>query len=60
MHVKLRGLASTLETELYKFYDKGNRAAGTRARALCQEVKDLMIDIRKDIQAVKTATKESK
>ena len=36
-----------------KFYDKGNKAAGKRARAYAQEMKKLLQDLRIDIQAKK-------
>ena len=36
-----------------KFYDKGNKAAGKRARAYAQEMKKLLQDLRIDIQKIK-------
>lgn len=36
-----------------KFYDKGNKAAGKRARAYAQEMKKLLQELRIDIQKIK-------
>lgn len=36
-----------------KFYGKGNKAAGKRARAYAQEMKKLLQDLRIDIQTIK-------
>lgn len=42
-----------LEEDLSKFYDKGNKAAGTRARKQLQDLKKLSQDIRVEIQDIK-------
>ena len=42
-----------LLTEGQKFYDKGNKSAGTRTRLLAQEIKNLCQDLRKDVSAKK-------
>ena len=39
--------------EAHKFFEKGNKAAGTRARLLCQELKQQLQDIRTAIQNTK-------
>ncbi len=44
---------SELEVEMEKFYDKGNKAAGTRARKQLQELKKLSQEIRLEIQDIK-------
>ena len=36
-----------------KFFEKGNRAAGTRLRKVMQEVKVLAQTVRKEVSAVK-------
>jgi len=36
-----------------KFYDKGNKAAGTRVRKAMQELKKKAQDVRVDIQEIK-------
>lgn len=52
-YAKLKGLVMAIEDDFSKFYDKGNKAAGTRARKAMQELKVLAQEIRKDIQAAK-------
>lgn len=36
-----------------KFFEKGNRAAGTRLRKTMQEVKELAQNVRKEVSAAK-------
>jgi hypothetical protein len=50
---EVKKLTSELETDLEKFYDKGNKAAGTRARKQLQELKKLSQEIRLEIQDMK-------
>lgn len=50
---QVRSLMSELEVELDKFYDKGNKAAGTRARKQLQDLKKLSQEIRLEIQDIK-------
>ena len=52
---EVRALVGELETELDKFYNKGNKAAGTRARKHLQSLKNLAQEIRLEIQAQKNA-----
>lgn len=42
-----------LEEDLVKFYDKGNKAAGTRARKQLQDLKKLAQEVRLEIQDIK-------
>lgn len=42
-----------LEGDLDKFYNKGNKAAGTRARKQLQDLKKLSQEIRLEIQDIK-------
>lgn len=51
----MKALLEELEADMVKFYEKGNKAAGTRARKTLQAVKSLAQDIRVDIQAKKNA-----
>jgi hypothetical protein len=44
---------SELEEDMEKFYDKGNKAAGTRARKQLQDLKKLAQEIRLEIQDIK-------
>lgn len=47
---KLQEHVNSLEDDFSKFYDKGNKAAGTRVRKGMQELKQLAQDIRTDVQ----------
>lgn len=42
-----------LQEDLKKFYGKGNKAAGTRARKGLQQIKKLAQEIRMEIQDIK-------
>ena len=50
---EIKSLMAELEEDLVKFYDKGNKAAGTRARKQLQDLKKLSQDIRLEIQDMK-------
>ena len=50
----LKNSISQLETETTKFYEKGNKTAGTRSRAILQEIKASCQEGRTHIQATKT------
>ncbi|HCD53527.1 MAG TPA: histone H1 [Balneolaceae bacterium] len=52
---ELKELVDSVSAEMEKFYDKGNKAAGTRARKGLQDLKKLAQDIRLEIQAKKNA-----
>ena len=56
---KLETLMETLKTEVTKF-EGGNKAAGTRARKLLQEIKGAAQEARLAIQEKKTESTESK
>jgi hypothetical protein len=45
-----------LEDDFAKFYDKGNKTAGTRIRKGMQELKDMAQSIRLDVQNRKNET----
>ncbi len=49
-YAQLKDLIISIEDDFSKFYDKGNKAAGTRARKAMQDIKVLAQDIRKEIQ----------
>tara|TARA_R110001606_G_scaffold196129_1_gene343773 strand:- start:322 stop:495 length:174 start_codon:yes stop_codon:yes gene_type:complete len=55
MYENLKALLESMEGDITKFYDNGNKAAGTRVRQLCQEVKKVLKDIRVDISSKKKA-----
>lgn len=50
---EVKNLMSELEEDMEKFYDKGNKAAGTRARKQLQNLKKLAQEIRLEIQDIK-------
>lgn len=52
---ELNQLISDLEPDIDKFYEKGNKAAGTRARKTLQEIKKLSQEIRLEIQDMKNS-----
>lgn len=49
----LKGIINGIEEDFAKFYEKGNKAAGTRARKAMADLRNLAQDIRKEIQEIK-------
>jgi phosphate uptake regulator len=49
----LKSLVTNLEEDAEKFYDKRNKAAGTRLRKGCQEIKNLCQTIRVEVSELK-------
>ena len=49
----LKGFVDGLEDDFSKFYQKGNKAAGTRVRKAMQELKRTAQDIRVEVQSKK-------
>ena len=47
-----------METDIQKFYEKGQAAAGTRIRKGLSELKKKAQDMRNEIQDIKTKRKE--
>jgi hypothetical protein len=47
---ELRDFVNDLEDDFTKFYDKGNKAAGTRVRKAMQDLKQKAQDIRVEVQ----------
>lgn len=54
-YTELKEMVDSLERDFEQFYDKGNKAAGTRVRKGMQEVKQLAQDIRVEVQDIKKA-----
>lgn len=50
---ELKNLIETAEAEATAFFDKGNKAAGTRLRNAMQQAKVLAQDIRNEVTAKK-------
>ncbi len=46
----LKGFVDGLEDDFNKFYEKGNKAAGTRVRKAMQDLKKQAQDIRVEVQ----------
>ena len=51
----LQELVSAAEKDAVAFYEKGNKAAGTRLRNALQQLKVAATDIRKDVSEKKAA-----
>jgi hypothetical protein len=54
---ELRDLITTFEKDFVKFYEKGNKSAGTRVRKHMNELKRKAQDIRKEVQEIKGVDK---
>lgn len=52
---ELQELVASFEKDFVKFYEKGNKSAGTRIRKSMNELKRKAQDIRKEIQEIKAA-----
>ena len=52
---ELQELLSSAQSDASAFYEKGNKAAGTRLRGALQKVKGLASDIRKEVTDKKNA-----
>jgi len=50
---KMMALLESMKGDVVAFYEKGNKAAGTRVRTSCQELKKLAQDLRIHIQETK-------
>ena len=50
---ELSAMLAGLEDDFLKFYEKGNKAAGTRVRKGMQDLKNLAQEIRKEVQDIK-------
>ena len=54
---KLKELVTSFESDYAKFFEKRNKAAGTRARKALQDIRNLSKDIRSEIsESKKTKT----
>lgn len=50
---QLKTLVESLEEDFGKFYEGGNKAAGTRVRKGMLELKNFAQDVRKEVQEIK-------
>ena len=46
---KMKDLMEKMSADTYKVYEKGNHSASIRARKYAQEIKEMIIDFRKEI-----------
>lgn len=53
----LRSLLDSMNTDIEKFYDKGQSAAGTRLRKELNNMRKVAAEIRKEIQEIKNSRK---
>jgi len=54
---ELKDLVTSIESDAKAFYDKGNKAAGTRLRNALQQIKGAATDIRKEVTEKKSKAK---
>lgn len=52
---ELKQFVESLEDDFTKFYEKGNKAAGTRVRKAMQDLKQKAQEIRAEVQEKKNA-----
>jgi flagellar biosynthesis/type III secretory pathway protein FliH len=52
-YAELQALVASMAADFQKFYQDGNKAAGTRVRNAMQELKTLAQTIRTEVQAIK-------
>ena len=52
---QLEALLESLKDDFEKFYDKGNKAAGTRVRKGMLELRNMAQDIRAEVQEIKNS-----
>lgn len=50
---QVRDMVADLEGDFVKFYEKGNKAAGTRVRKGMQDLKNLAQEVRAEVLAMK-------
>ena len=56
---EIKALLDTFEKDFIKFYEKGNKSAGTRVRKDMNELKRKAQEIRKEVQDIKQKAKET-
>lgn len=57
---ELRDMVNTFERDFIKFYDKGNKSAGTRVRKHMAQLKRKAQEIRAEVTQIKLEAKEGK
>lgn len=59
-YTELQNLVNSMAGDFEKFYDKNNKAAGTRVRKHMQELRTWAATVRTEVQNMKNAETESK
>lgn len=54
---EVKDLVDSLEADFTKFYENGNKAAGTRVRTGMQAIKNLAQEIRTEVTEIKNKAK---
>lgn len=57
---ELKAMVASFEEDFRKFYEKGNKSAGTRVRKHMADLKRKAQEIRMEVQAMKQADKTPK
>ncbi|MDX2086445.1 MAG: hypothetical protein SFX73_01290 [Kofleriaceae bacterium] len=57
-YAELQQLVASMAADFQKFYQDGNKAAGTRVRAAMQELKTFAQTVRNEVSEIKNAPKE--
>ena len=57
---ELVSLVQSFQKDFQKFYEKGNKSAGTRVRKAMNELKKKAQEVRKEVQEIKAKSKEEK
>lgn len=58
-YTELHEMLNSFEKDFIKFYEKGNKSAGTRVRKHMNDLKRKAQEIRKEIQELKLKAKEA-
>jgi hypothetical protein len=58
-YAELKAMVAAMEADFTKFYNEGNKAAGTRVRGAMQELKNFAQQVRTEVQAIKNEGKAS-
>lgn len=56
-YAELKAMVAAMEADFNKFYNEGNKAAGTRVRGAMQELKNFAQAVRTEVQAIKNEGK---
>lgn len=58
-YAELQALVAGMAADFQKFYQDGNKAAGTRVRLAMQELKTFAQNVRNEVQSIKNGGKEA-